>query len=131
MGFINQFEKIPAATIRKRLGSPIYCGWAMCGWTQCGEDNERCGVYQQRYRRLDFWTAGYTPKGKKRNFFMKPAWPDNPQYENQQIWRGSFADAVAAWQALTAGQKREYDIIAIRKRRCGYHFFVSQYLKSL
>jgi len=131
MGFITTWEKIPCFKIRKRVGPPVQCGWAMCGWSQCGDSDENWGVYQQRYRRLDFWTAGYNPKGKKENFFMKPAWPDNPQLENQQIWRGTFADAIAAWQALTSQQKREYNIIAIRRSRTGYNYFISQYLKSV
>jgi len=130
MGFINTFEKIPAETIRKRLGLPNQCGWFQCGWSQCGDDNDNCGVYQQRHARSGDWDIGGVILGKKQNFFMKPAWPENPQTIGQQSWRSSFADAVTAWQGLTAEQKAYYNQIATKKSIQGYNYFISQYLKS-
>ena len=130
MGFITPWEKFPAMILRKRLGRPVYCGWAWCGWSECGEEGENLGVYQQRYRRLDFWTSGYTPKGKKQNFFMRPTWPENPQSEAQIIQREKMSSAISAWWALTDEQKAWYRNYANRISRKGYNYFISQYLKS-
>lgn len=131
MPFKEKFENVPCMKITKRLGRPQLFGWVMFGWSLFGDSNEACGVYQQRRRRAGNYENWHIADPKPLDFFQKPAWPINPQYENQQIWRGSFADAVAAWQALTAEQKMAYNRAATKMSRCGYHLFISKYLKSL
>lgn len=131
MPFITPYEKIPAFKITKRLGRPNQCGWAICGWSQCGDVNDCSGVYQQRVRRLDFWTPGYTPAGKKDNFIMKPAWPSQPPSEARDAQQAKFSTALSMWQALTNEQKQAYNLIATRRSRRGYDYFMSKTLKSL
>lgn len=56
--------------------------------------------------------------------------PTNPQTEEQQAWRGTFADAVQAWQNLTEEEKSVYNNRAEGKKLSGYNLFLSQYLYS-
>lgn len=130
MPYINFPQKILGFTVTKRLGLPNMFGWIVPGWSMFGDTNDYAGVYQGRHRRLDFWTAGYNPKGKKDNFMMKPAWPSNPQTVPQQAHRATFADGVTAWQALTVEQKNVYRKNGTRKGRKGFCLFMSEYLKS-
>lgn len=113
-----------------RVGRPSGCGWAICGWTQCGEYGEVWGVYQNRRERAGKWHWYNGIFGKTKTCFMKPCWPANPQYAEQQAWRAVFAAAIAAWQALTEEQKQEYNNRMKKRNRTGYHFYISEYLKT-
>jgi hypothetical protein len=131
MPFVTYPQQILGLKIRKRLGLPNQCGWAICGWSQCGDVNQFSGVYQQRRKRIGnnhTWRIG---DPKPHNFMQKPAWPSNVYHENRQIWRNQFKVAVEAWQALTSEQKEGYNKIAIKKGRHGYNFFIAKTLKSL
>lgn len=130
MGFIGHFEKFPAMTLRKRLGRPVYCGWAWCGWSECGEAGEWLGVYQQRRRRLGTWKWGERIKTKQENFFQAPTWPIQPPSEARDIQQGKFKVALAAWQGLTEEQKAWYRKTANRRSRRGFDYFMTNYLKS-
>ena len=54
--------------------------------------------------------------------------PTNRQTETQQAWRGVFADAVAAWQALPDSDKRKWRKKGTRRSKMGYTLFLSRYL---
>lgn len=57
--------------------------------------------------------------------------PSNPRSAEQQWWRGVCALAVGLWQALTGGEKEEWDEYARRADGfSGYHCFVSAYLRQ-
>jgi len=85
------------------------------------------GIYQQRYKRLDFWRKGYTPKGKRKNFKMKFYRPTNPRTPEQQANRAKFAQAVQAWQNLPLDQKRVYNEKASKKPMSGYNLFIKKF----
>ena len=131
MPFIGHFEKIPAFVIRKRLGRPNKCGWAICGWSQCGDINEYSGVYQQRRNRQWNGMGGFIISQRQRNFIMKPAWPTQPASAARDAQQSKFITALQAWQALTNEQKSVYNTIASRRSRRGYVYFMSKTLKSL
>jgi len=64
-------------------------------------------------------------------FYREPYYiTKNPRTEPQQTWRGVFANAVAAWQALTPEEKNEYNVKAKGKRMSGYNLFLKEYLLS-
>jgi hypothetical protein len=153
MPFINCFEKIPAIKIRKRMGRPMSYGWIIYGWSQYGEDNKMAGVYQQRYRRLNFWQGLVTSfyglkkygsaqygdsslhsenlKGKKKNFFMRPCWPTQPASAKRDAQQAKFKIAIGMWQNLTNEQKMVYNKKGSRERRKGFEIFMSKTLKAL
>ena len=54
--------------------------------------------------------------------------PTNPQTEDQQAWRSIFADAVAAWQALTDAERDEWHAKGKKRRKMGYSMFLTDYL---
>ena len=128
--FVKAGQKLASFKMWKRLGKPNQFGWIVPGWSEFGDDNDFAGVYQGRPRRKTFVTLGEKIPGKRLNFFMKPAWPVNPQTAPQQVQRGKFADGVTAWLNLTAEQKLLYNVRADKKQRQGFCLFVSEYLLS-
>ena len=131
MAFVTYPQRVIGFQIRKRLGLPNMFGWIIPGWSQFGDDNEFTGVYQQRYRRLDYWTVGYTPKGKRDNFRMCPAWPIQPASSARDAQQAKFKTALLAWQALTNEQKEVYNTYATKISKRGYDIFMHQKLLSL
>lgn len=131
MPFITPWEKIPAATIRKRLGKPNGFGWIIPGWSEFGDSCQYSGVYQQRHHRKWDGNGGFIITSGPINFFQKPAWPVDTPSAARTIERAKFATAVAMWQALTAEQKAYYNTIGTRQVKRGYDLFMHKTLKSL
>lgn len=131
MPFVGYPQQILGLKIRKRLGRPNKCGWAICGWAQCGDTNDFSGVYQQRRPRKGNGLAGLIIFGKQKNFVQKPAWPSQPASAARDAQQAKFKTALLAWQALTNEQKKFYNTYASRISRRGYDYFMSKTLKSL
>jgi hypothetical protein len=75
------------------------------------------------------WQMRMTRRGKvpiKEKFYV----PYNPQTEAQQANRQKFADAMAAWQALTTEQKAEYNARAKRRQMFGWGLFIREYYQA-
>jgi hypothetical protein len=131
MPFCKSFEALYSMKVRGRVGRPNSCGESWCGWSQCGEENLLSAVYQQRRKRIGNnhnWRIG---DPKPRNFRMRHTWPPQNNTPAKIASMNNFANAVAAWQALTKEQKAYYNEIALKRRRHGYNFFISQFLKSI
>ena len=128
--FVKAGQKLASLKMWKRLGKPNQCGWIVPGWSEMGDDNDFAGVYQGRPRRKTFVVLGEKIPGKRLNFFMKPAWPVNPQTAPQQVQRTKFADGVTEWLNLTTEQKMVYTVRADKKQRQGFCLFMSEYLLS-
>jgi hypothetical protein len=118
-------------TIRKRLGLPNKCGWAVPGWSECGDDNDFTGTFQQRRPRIGNGKLGPVIFGRQKNFVMKPTWPIQPASALRDAQQDKFKTALSMWQALTNEQKMFYNQIATRRSKRGYDLFMSQTLKSL
>lgn len=131
MPFIKVCEKIPAETIRKRLGKPNLFGWCIFGWSEFGDDNPYSGVYQQRRNRKWDGIGGFIIGKVQKNFYQKPAWPVQPPSAARDAQQAKFKTALQMWQALTNEQKKVYNQIANRRSRRGYDYFMSKTLKSL
>ena len=130
MPFVGYPQQILGFVIRKRLGLPNKCGWAICGWSQCGDINDFSGVYQQRRNRRWNGIGGFIISQRQRNFMQKPAWPVQPPSEARDAQQAKFKTALLAWQSLTTAEKKYYNTIASRKSRRGYDYFMSKTLKS-
>lgn len=77
------------------------------------------GIYQMRM----------TKRGKvpiKMKFYV----PTNPRTAAQQANRQKFADAQAAWMALTAAQKLVYTTRAKRRSMFGWGLFIREYYQE-
>ena len=63
-------------------------------------------------------------KGKMVAF--SKTWPDKPASPLQVIQRQRMSDAAIAWQALTPGDRREWETASIKAGLCatGYNIFV-------
>lgn len=89
-----------------------------------GEDGEPDplgvkGIYQMRM----------TKRGK-RPIKMKFYTPTNPQTMAQEANRTKFADAMAAWGALTAQEKAAYTERAKRRGMFGWGLFIREYYQA-
>ena len=132
-------ERLSSMDTRKRLGMPAYFG----------ERNYSKSYYGQEHKKVDFDEYGKIFYGKrfygesrtyegiyqtrhykggkftvKENFYT----PTQTYHENRQVWRGVFADAVSAWQALSTSQKELYRIKSSGKHMSGYNVFLHEYL---
>lgn len=116
-------------TVRKRIGRPVGCGWAMCGWSHCGEYSDFAGVYQMRYSDKGRH-IGQPRRGHKYICFMRPCWKAYEYTDDQKIQTDKFKAAMSAWQGLTDEQKAYYNEIADRKGRRGYNYFLSLTLNT-
>jgi len=56
--------------------------------------------------------------------------PTNPRSATQQLMRKVFADATAAWKALSEEGKQEWWRKAKKKGKLGPHLFQSHYIKT-
>ncbi len=56
--------------------------------------------------------------------------PSNPNTPAQRERRGTFRDAVHAWQALPDTEKERWKAKAASRKRTGYNLFVSRFLRG-
>lgn len=130
MPFIKVCEKIPADTLRGRMGKPNQFGWIIFGWSEFGDSCPYSGVYQQRRNRKWDGIGGFIIGGEQKNFFQKPAWPCQPASAARDAQQAKFKTALLAWQSLTKEQKTVYNHIASKKSKRGYDYFMHEQLKS-
>lgn len=100
-------------------------GYALLGTMQLGNyllekyTFLRPGIYQMRL----------TKRGKvpvRMRFYE----PTNPESTPQQANRTKFADAVAAWMALTSEQKASYTKRAKKRGMFGWGLFIREYYQA-
>ena len=75
------------------------------------------------------WQMRLTKRGK-RPVKMRFYRPTNPRTPAQQANRQKFADAMAAWQALTPAQRQEYTAEAKKQNMFGWGLFIRRYYQS-
>jgi len=56
--------------------------------------------------------------------------PTNPRSKDQQLMRKVFADATAAWKALSEEEKQEWWREAKKRRKLGPHYFQGCYIRT-
>jgi len=115
---------------RGTFGYNSGCGRARLGYSRCGADSVYGGVYQRKV-----YGKGVTLMPSKRGnrwatSLMKYYRPTNPRTVVQQSWRGIFANAITAWQGLTAVEKDLYSKKARSRGMSGYNLFISHWLQS-
>ena len=54
--------------------------------------------------------------------------PSDQTQENKIISQQKFADAVLAWQNLTAQRKNRYNELAVGRHMSGYNLFIRDYM---
>lgn len=119
MVVVDLGEEATMIEIRGRLGRPNGFGELYFGWSDFGDWFEQAGIYQKRPSK----NGQYIVK-------MKHYWPAIVYHENQQIWRGVFADGVDAWKALTTEQKEVWKQKKYPRNMLGFHRFMHYYLKA-
>lgn len=119
MAVLNFPDALISASARKRFGRPNQYGQIVYGVSMYGEENNYTGIYQTR------------PSKKGRVQVLERFYvPTNPQSVPQQANRSKFADAIAAWQALSPSQKEFFRLKSYGKRMSGYNVFLHEYLIS-
>ena len=84
----------------------------------CAIIHGKLGNFIYRHYRL-----GYTQK--------VPAYvPTNPQTPSQMNWRFIFAEAIAAWKALPAAEKKEWNTRATKRSTRGTYLFRTYFLRD-
>jgi len=141
MVVVNKIDAPFALAIRKKLGKATEYGQKIYAQIRYGEEEVIFGfnVYGQRTYG-DFKYPGVKPfygvyqkrAGINGTITVKEKFyiPLNKQTVPQQANRSKFADAIAAWQALTDSQKEEYNKRVAHKNFSGYNLFISEYLFS-
>ncbi len=119
MAKVAAAQKWIGAQARRRVGWPDSYGRRKFGTFTYGDDQGAYGIWQQR-------------RSKKGRYqvLMPYYWPRNPNTEEQQNQRTKFRNAIEAWQSLTTEQKEQYNEVAKGKKRHGYGFFLSEFLKT-
>lgn len=119
MAVIDTTEVANSFEIRGRIGRPNELGETWCGWTELGEYLPVAGIYQRRH------------SGGKQIFVrMKHYHGPNPQTVPQQANRATFADAVAAWQALSTTEKNYWRRRKTPRMMSGYNRFLRAYMRG-
>lgn len=119
MALLTQKERMIGFSVRKKAGIAGGCGFARCGNTKCGSAYEMRGIFQQRHMKKGIDTIK-----------MRAYRSTNPRTDPQQANRSKFADAMAAWMALTDDQKAAYTKRAKRRAMFGWGLFVRDYFQS-
>lgn len=128
---IEQGRGFPALEQRGQIGTPGGFGFMVFGWTRFGDLFGFGGVYQRRV--TGYNNYGIRPDLPRRTYFvlMRHSHSGNPQTEDQQAWRGNFAEAMQAWHDLTSQERDEIIEKARRAGRRPHNYFVSEYLRNL
>jgi len=130
MAEIEGIDKLFSTVPRKRFGRFRCYGRAMYGHSVYGEDEIifNSGINGDITLTGIYRTDNVTGKTK---YYREPYYiTRNPRTVPQQANRTKFADAVAAWQALTPDEKNVYNERAKRKHLPGYNLFLREYLLS-
>ncbi len=112
-------ERLLSFDVRGKFALPNKFGEIRFGWSKFGDSTIWAGQFQKRM------TLNGPAISRSRHM-----WPRNPQTTPQQTWRGTFADGVAEWQSLTAGDKSVYNERAFSLRLSGFNLFMREYLNS-
>lgn len=128
MGGILNGTTAPGMEISGKLGRGAGFGFARRGNGLYGETARVGGIYQRRV--TGYNQTGRLPTRERRQYFvrMRTYRPTNPQTVPQQANRGTFADAVAAWQGMTESEREPYKRRAVRKGRRGRNLFIQEYM---
>jgi len=141
MALVEFKERLISANARKKLGNPAYYGEKIYaksyygveykeaspfqygikifGQREYGENLSFEGIYQTRHYKGGKFTV-------KEKFYI----PTETLARTSDPNRVTFANAVSAWQALTASQKEVYRVKSNGKRMSGYNVFLHEYLIS-
>jgi len=119
MSYQLENETYSSFGLSGKLGSPAGCGMATAGQARCGGDYRTYGIWQMRNIR-----RGKVPV--KMKFYT----PTNPRSVAQQANRQKFANAQAAWMALTPPEKLGYTTRAKRRSMFGWGLFIREYYQE-
>lgn len=127
---ILQGQVMPGLQTRKKLSYSNGFGFAVMGKSRLGDDRFGGGIYQKRVYGYNQYTGAPPPKNRVYFVKMRSYAPTNPRTVEQQAHRAVFADAVAAWAALTDEEKTTYNRLASKRGRVGRNLFMSEYLRT-
>ena len=102
--------------VRTPLGEEIYV--PPDPLEHCAHLHGKCGEWIYRH---------YPGQGTQRVAAYEPT---NPQTPTQMNWRFIFADAIAAWKALSPAEQATWNAKAIKQGTRGTYLFRSWYLKQ-
>jgi len=97
-----------------------------------------CIALVSRGKFLDWWIykyyhpgySGFVKRGSSAQIVTKIYRPYNPRTAFQQAWRAYMYWGVKNWQSFDEETKRYYNQRVKRIGECGYHRYLSLYLKA-
>jgi len=139
MALVEFKERLYSADTKKRLGQPTYYGERRYSNYYFGKEQKKVtdDEYGKKYNGYTFYGDARTYEGiyQTRHYkggkftVQEKFYNPTPNYHaTQQTWRGRFADAISAWQALTSQEKEVFRIKSSGKKMSGYNVFLHEYL---
>ena len=142
MAEIFGIEKLLSFIPKKKFGKFCKFGTSQLGFSRFGDEDIVfiSNEYGVLYFGLDIFgdmipfsgiyrtdnVSGYTRYYREPYYITK-----NPRYEDQQAWRGTFADAISAWQDLTPEQQEVYNKRAKNKNFTGYNLCIKETIEVI
>jgi hypothetical protein len=131
MAIVTPIESPIAFTIRGKYGFGRGRGGSQYGHARYGLSDEHAGIYSRKMYGTGVSLRPAKLGGRFAISRMKFYRPTNTQQENQQIWRGKFAEIIAAYQALSDDQRAILKRVAKQRGTSGYHLYISQSLQGM
>ena len=118
MVLLTQVEKVIIGLGKGKIGFRKADKLGLRTYEEALALNKYAGIYQrQRKGGKKYW--------RRLHWYKK----NNPQTEDQQAWRGVFAQAITEWQALDPATKLAWAVKGKREKLPGYHKHIKEYLK--
>jgi len=119
MSKVSPIQALRSIRAWRSFGTSNGYGRISFGFTYFGEDNEFAGIYRRRPHRRGVSLV-------KMDFYA----PVYRRTDAQAVQRDKFADAHAAWTALSESEKEVLRRLAARRSKRGYNVFLTKYLKT-
>lgn len=115
---------------KKRIGVPRHFGRAMLGFSHFGDDDIIVDFGRNKTQKVNGIYQIRTRYGRRVQTIEEYRTGGVSHTEQQQINRGKFRAAVAAWQDLTTEEKGIYNNRSKTMPFFGYHLYLKEYMRS-
>jgi hypothetical protein len=123
-------DKLISFEARKKMGIPNQYGHLVYGIARYGEKNDYAGIYQIRHTPQGVYPPTKKVPPGRFNVRMRFYVPTETALRIANPRRGIFANAVLAWQGLSASEKEYFRLKSFGKHMSGYNVFLHEYLIS-
>lgn len=130
MAIVTPIEGLVSFNIRGKYGFGRGRGGSQYGHARYGLSDEYAGIYQRKMHGSGVSLRPAKLGGRFTMSRMRFYRPTETPLRAANPMRGKFADAIAAYHALTDDQRAILKRVAKQRGTSGYHLFISQSLQS-